>query len=146
MAALTPQHGKTEDERTVLRFLDMWKAQDVDGMISLFADGASYIDMPLPPRRGLDEIRTYIEAIFTAFSVEIETLHIASNGPVIFTERVDYLTLTDGSRPPVPLPVTGVMEMKDGKIWQWRDYLDLGTAEEGLGLKIRSDAEPEVAG
>ncbi|MGD9663999.1 MAG: limonene-1,2-epoxide hydrolase family protein [Novosphingobium sp.] len=142
--ALKPDDAGTDDERTVLRFLDMWKARDVEGMLATFTDDASYIDMPLPPRRGLAEIRTYIEALFTAFGVEIETLHIASNGPVIFTERVDYLTLDDGSRPPVPLPVTGVMEMRDGKIAVWRDYLDLGTAEAGLGLKIRSDAEPEV--
>ena len=28
--------------------------------------------------------------------------------------------------------------MKDGKIWRWREYLDLRTAEEGLGLIVRS--------
>ena len=142
---LTPEDGKTADERTVLRFMDMWKAQDVDGMLDIFTPDASYIDMPLPPRHGQDAIRTYIEGIFTAFSVEIETLHIASSGNVIFTERVDYLTLTDGSRPPVPLPVTGVMEMRGGKIAVWRDYLDLGTAGRGLGLVIHSDAQPDRA-
>ena len=47
---------------------------------------------------------------------------------------------------PVPLPVTGVMEMRDGRIAQWRDYLDLGTAERGLGLVIHSDAEPDRVG
>ena len=143
--ALTPQDGKTADERTVLRFLDIWKARDVDAMMGIFAPDASYIDMPLPPRHGAEAIRTYIDGIFTAFDVDIETLHIASSGPVIFTERVDYLTLVDGSRPPVPLPVTGVMEMRDGKIAIWRDYLDLGTAERGLGLVIHSDAEPDHA-
>jgi limonene-1,2-epoxide hydrolase len=143
---LTPQDGKTADERTVLRFMDMWRAQDVEGMLGIFTEDASYIDMPLPPRHGQDEIRSYITALFTAFKVEIETLHIASAGNVVFTERVDYLILNDGSRPPVPLPVTGVMEMREGKIAQWRDYLDLGTAERGLGLVIHSDAEPDRAG
>ncbi len=143
---LTPEDGRSEDERNVLRFFDLWKAQDVEAMLGYFTRDASYIDMPLPPRHGLDEIRTYIEGIFTAFAVEIETLHIASAGHVVFTERVDHLILNDNSRPAVPLPVTGVMEMRDGKIAAWRDYLDLGTAERGLGLTIRSDAEPEQAG
>ena len=142
---LTPADGRTDDERTVLRFMDMWKAQDVDGMLACFTDDAHYIDMPLPPRRGSSEIRAYIEGIFTAFRVEIDTMHIASSGNVVFTERVDHLILNDGSRPSVPLPVTGVIEMKDGKIHRWRDYLDLGTAEQGLGLTIRSSGEMEAS-
>ncbi len=138
---LTPDDGRTDDERAVLRFCDLWAKQDVEAMLSCFTPDAHYIDMPLPPRRGLDEIRAYIQGIFTTFTCEIETLHIASSGNIVFTERVDYLTRTDGEKPTVPLPVTGVMEMKDGKIRRWRDYLDLGTAEQGLGLVIRSSGE-----
>ncbi|MCK9285767.1 MAG: nuclear transport factor 2 family protein [Rhodocyclaceae bacterium] len=132
-----PPDGCTDDERFVLRFLDFWEKQDVDAMLACFTEDASYIDMPLPPRRGNTEIRTYIEQVFSAFSVRIETLHIASAGNVVFTERVDYLALNGAAKPPVPLPVVGVMEMRGGKIFAWRDYLDLRTAEEGLGIPIR---------
>lgn len=138
---LTPRDGLTEDERSVLSFCDLWAKQDVEGILGYFTPDAHYIDMPLPPRCGSDEIRAYIEGIFTTFSVEIDTLHIASSGNIVFTERVDHLTLCDGTKPSVPLPVTGVMEMKNGKIHRWRDYLDLGTAEAGLGLVIRSSGE-----
>lgn len=143
---LTPEDGSNEEERMVLAFFDMWKAQDVDAMVDSFTDDGAYIDMPLPPRNGKDEIRAYIEGLFTTFKVEIDTLKIASSGNVVFTERVDHLILNDGSRPSVPLPVTGVMELKDGKIAAWRDYLDLGTAERGLGLIIHSDAAPDPVG
>lgn len=129
--------GRTEDERFVLRFLDLWEKQDVDAMLACFTEDASYIDMPLPPRRGTAEIRAYIDQVFSAFSVRIETLHIASAGSVVFTERVDYLALNGAAKPALPLPVVGVMEMRDGKILSWRDYLDLRTAEEGLGIAIR---------
>lgn len=134
---LSPADGRTPDEQAVLRFCDLWEQQDVDGLLGYFADGASYIDMPLPPRRGLEEIRAYIERVFSAFSVRIETFHIATTNNVIFTERVDYLKLNGADKPPVPLPVVGVMEMKNGKIAVWRDYLDLLTAEDGLGITIR---------
>ena len=136
---LNPVDGRTGDERFVLRFLDLWAKQDVDAMLACFTDGASYIDMPLPPRRGKAEIRTYIEQVFSGFGVRIETLRIASAGNVVFTERVDYLALNDGAKVPVPLPVVGVMEMRDGKIFAWRDYFDLRTAEEGLGIAIRTE-------
>lgn len=134
--ALSPEDGRTEDERTVLRFLDLWDQQNVDAMMACFTEDGSYIDMPLPPRRGAAEVRAYIERIFSAFAVRIETLTIASTGNIVFTERVDYLSL-NGSDTAVPLPVTGVMEMRDGKIAAWREYLDLRTAEEGLGITIR---------
>lgn len=135
--SLKPADGRTDDERFILRFLDLWQQQDVNAMLACFTEDASYIDMPLPPRRGLAEIRTYIEQVFSAFSVSIETRHIASAGNVVFTERVDYLALNGAAKSPVPLPVVGVMEMRDGKIFAWRDYLDLLTVEEGLGIKIR---------
>jgi limonene-1,2-epoxide hydrolase len=123
----------TPDERTVLEFLDCWGKQDIERMLSFFTPDAWYIDMPLPPRHGLDEIRVYIEQVLGAFSVRIETLRIASNEDVVFTERIDYLGLNDSDRPEVPLPIAGVMEMRDGKIAAWREYLDLRTAEDGLG-------------
>ncbi|MFW2829983.1 nuclear transport factor 2 family protein [Sphingomonas sp. ID0503] len=131
---------RTEDEKVVLEFLDLWERGDVDALLGHFTDDASYIDMPLPPRRGLAEIRAYMEGIFSAFGVRIETLCIASRGPTIFTERVDYLTSAADPNVSVPLPVTGVMEMREGKIAQWRDYLDLRTAEEGLGITMRPNA------
>lgn len=133
---LTPKDGNTPDEQAVLAFLDLWEQQDVDGLLDFFAEDSSYIDMPLPPRHGKPAIREYIERIFSAFSVRIETFHIASTGNVVFTERVDHLAMIGGDAA-VPLPVTGVMELKDGKIAVWRDYLDLRTAEEGLGIAIR---------
>jgi limonene-1,2-epoxide hydrolase len=138
---LKPADGRTDDERFVLHFLDLWQKQDVTAMLTCFTDDASYIDMPLPPRHGLAQIRAYIEQVFSAFSVRIETLHIASAGNVIFTERVDYLALNGAAKPPVPLPVVGVMEMRDGKIFAWRDYLDLLTVEDGLGITLRPAAK-----
>ncbi len=139
--SLRPEDGTTDDERTVLQFCSLWAKQDVDGILEYFTPDGQYIDMPLPPRIGLDEIRAYIEGVFAAFRCEIETLRIASSGSVVFTERVDHLTRTDGAKPTVPLPVAGIFEMKNGKIWRWREYLDLRTAEEGLSLVVRSSGD-----
>ena len=97
---LCPEDGRTDDERTVLQFCSLWAKQDVDAMLEYFTPDGQYIDMPLPPRCGLAEIRAYIEGIFTAFTCEIETTRIASSDSVVFTERVDYLTRTDKAKQP----------------------------------------------
>ncbi len=57
-------------------------------------------------------------------STEWELLNIASQGNVVFTERVDRTKTTRGD---VDLPCAGVFEMEDGKIKEWRDYFDLAT-------------------
>lgn len=132
---MTPTaRGETADERMVLEFFDAWNAADLERILAAFGPDPAYIDMPLPPRRGLAAIRKYIEAVFANYSIRIETLLIGSSGSSIFTERIDHLG-RDGRE--VPLPVAGVMEIKDGKIEAWRDYLDLGTVEDALSITER---------
>lgn len=119
-------------EQLVLEFFAHWEHRTVDTIVDYFDPDGSYIDMPLPPRHGQDAIRAYLHEIFAAFTVRVETLHIASRGELVFTERVDYLLRPD--QPSVDLPVAGVMRVRDGKILEWRDYLDLKTVESGLSV------------
>jgi limonene-1,2-epoxide hydrolase len=56
-------------------------------------------------------------------SIEVEYLHIASSEDVVFTERLDWLVQSDGTRMG-PAVVVGVTEFRDGKICAWREYFD----------------------
>jgi limonene-1,2-epoxide hydrolase len=49
--------------------------------------------------------------------------NVAVRGAVVFTERVDAIYRQDGS-PIAEVPIAGVIEIRDGKIVQWRDYCD----------------------
>ena len=49
---------------------------------------------------------------------------MASDGPVVLTERLDYIQAPDGSKPAVPVMGTFVVG-QDGKITRWTDYFDL---------------------
>ena len=60
----------------------------------------------------------------TGQDVEAEILRIAACGDVVFTERIDRMTMA-GKK--VVLPCAGVFEIRDGKIAAWRDYFDLAT-------------------
>lgn len=59
---------------------------------------------------------------------DIDVRHIASTGNVVLTERVDSMLRADGSLI-MDFRVGSVIELRDGKIVRYSDYLDtLGTA------------------
>jgi limonene-1,2-epoxide hydrolase len=58
-------------------------------------------------------------ALFTRFDVEITS--IASNGPVVFTERIDHVTV-DGQD--FDVPCLAVYEVADDRIIRFHDWFD----------------------
>jgi limonene-1,2-epoxide hydrolase len=107
----------------VRRFCEAWGDRDVDALMGFFTDDAVYHNMPIAPVSGRDDIKTTIEGFAGgAEHIEFRVLAAASEGPLVFTERVDVFTLPGAT---VELPVAGVFEVTDGKIAAWRDYFDL---------------------
>jgi limonene-1,2-epoxide hydrolase len=53
--------------------------------------------------------------------VDVQVIHLLSNGPTVMTERVDYWTSGDVT---ASLHVAGVFEVREGVITDWRDYFD----------------------
>jgi limonene-1,2-epoxide hydrolase len=113
----------TAAEALVREFCDAWSRRDVDELLGWFHPDAVYHNMPLPPAEGLDAIRGVL-AMFVPMADEIvfEIHHVASTDAVVFTERTDHFT-TGGVT--TSLPVTGVFELRYGRIAAWRDYFDL---------------------
>ncbi|MGQ4615998.1 limonene-1,2-epoxide hydrolase family protein [Nocardia sp. R7R-8] len=59
---------------------------------------------------------------------DINVINIGSAGDLVFTERVDTMRKADGTKI-MDFRVAGVLEVRDGKIHRYTDYLDsLGTA------------------
>ena len=112
-----------DPEVIVREFCDAWSRSDLDEIMSYFAADAVYHNIPMDPVVGTDAIRTFIEG-FTAMvdRIEFEINHLAVNGNVVLTERVDTFVRSAGS---VGLPVMGTFELADGKITAWRDYFDM---------------------
>ncbi len=63
----------------------------------------------------------------THFSADL--VHIASNGNVVFTERVDHHWDADGRDLMTP-HIAGVIEIKDGKIAALRDFYDVAVYQQ----------------
>jgi limonene-1,2-epoxide hydrolase len=121
-------------ERVVLEFLAAWPRGDIDELMSFFAPDAVYHNIPVAPVRGAAAIReAFLGFARLMDSIEIENLHIAAAGDVVFTERIDKFrnaTVT------LDLPVAGVFEVKDGKILAHRDYFDYQTWLRATGIPL----------
>jgi limonene-1,2-epoxide hydrolase len=110
-------------EQVVREFCDAWSQGDLDRIMGYFADDAVYHNIPMDPVVGTEAIRAFIEG-FTAMvdRIEFEILHLAVDGNVVLTERVDTFVRPAGS---VGLPVMGTFELDGDRITAWRDYFDM---------------------
>ena len=113
-----------EAEGIVNEFCKAWARLNVDQIMDFFTDDAVYHNIPMKPAAGKATIRKTIEGLLKGTTwIEFKILHSASNGNIVFNERVDSFE-AGGKR--ISLPVTGVFETTaNGKIKGWRDYFDM---------------------
>lgn len=117
------QHQPIE---VVEAFLEAFEAMDFDTALTSLADDCEYTNIPMGTVRGHVGVREVLEPFFAPIHEnEFLLLRTATNGPVVFLERLDRHRLDHGWR---DLAVNSVFEVHDGKITVWRDYFDLMTA------------------
>jgi len=110
---------------TIRTFIHAVSQKDYDTALPLIAADCEYTNIPLATVRGPEGVRSVLEPFFApTLQNEFVWKRTASDGPVIFIERLDRHRLPDGW---VELPVTGVFEVHDGQITVWRDYFDAAT-------------------
>ena len=120
----------TDPETIVREFCASWPERSIDKLLTYFTDDALYHNMPMEPVTGKDGIREVMNLFVPAEDLEAEIVHLAVRGNVVFTERIDRMTM-GGKK--VVLPCAGVFEIRDGKIAAWRDYFDLATWQRQAG-------------
>ena len=110
----------------VRQFLKAMEQLDYDAGVKLVADDCVYINPPpLNTVRGPAGVRAVLEPFFApTLENEFKILRESAAGDIVFLERLDRHRLVDKW---VELPVTGVFEVRDGKITYWRDYFDAAT-------------------
>jgi len=112
----------------VRRFCLAW-SEDMraDDLAAFFADDAVYHNIPLAPIRGREAIANNFATFIRpgppcVEGLDLRIIHIAADGPVVMTERVDVFRLPGKS---FEVPVMGTFEVSGGKIKAWRDYFDM---------------------
>jgi limonene-1,2-epoxide hydrolase len=83
---------------------------------------------PIPPTHGGDEAVGLLEGFRTNYdlaTIEVEIIQLAESGGVVYSERIDHLVDSTGTRF-ISLPVAGIMRLDGaGQIAHWRDYWDM---------------------
>ena len=124
----------TPDE-IVTKFCKSFETGDAAGAIALLADDCVYHNIPLEPLRGKDAIAQTLAGFGQMLgSIVFEIRHQVAKGDVVMNERVDWFT--PPGKPKYGLPVTGVFEVKNGKITAWRDYFDTRQFSQGTGMAL----------
>ncbi|MBU1378884.1 MAG: nuclear transport factor 2 family protein [Alphaproteobacteria bacterium] len=109
---------------TVKAFMRAMETKNYDAAMPLVADDCEYENIPMAKVRGPAAVRAVLEPFFApVIENQFVITRFAVNGSVVFMERLDRHRLADRW---VELPVTGVWEVRDGRIAVWRDYFDVG--------------------
>ena len=110
-------------------FLGALERLDLDAAAALLDPTVVYQNVPLPPARGRDAVVEQLQFLVRyCAAFEVRHHNIASNGPVVLTERTDIITI---GRVAGAFWVCGTFEVHDGRITLWRDrfdYVDLTRA------------------
>lgn len=112
-----------EAEKVVADFCKAFTRKNIEEIMGYFSDDAVYHNMPMEPAKGKDAIRKTINSFLPGSDkIEFKILHTASNGNIVFNERIDMFDIGEKR---VELPVAGLFEIKGGKVSLWRDYFDM---------------------
>jgi limonene-1,2-epoxide hydrolase len=116
----------------VTEFCKKWLTADPDELAAYFTEDAVYHNIPMEPVQGREAIKQFIAGFTAGFDgIDFQVHRQVSDGNVVMNERTDVMHRKDGGE--IPLPVTGVFEVVDGRIAAWRDYFDLATVTSAFG-------------
>jgi limonene-1,2-epoxide hydrolase len=113
---------------TVKTFLSMWETPGGfdKAFRTYFTPATVYENVGMSVTTGADEALAVMDGFSAALGMAtmwVENLHVAAQGDVVQTERIDHVRDADG-KTLMSIRVMGVFEVADGKITAWRDYFD----------------------
>jgi len=118
-----------EEERLTREMIALWES-GVEGIIDAFqrycAPDVKWINTGLPSVEGLDQCVELLRAQAAAWkfsSTRVDVREMLAAPGLVMVERTDRVFDEQGAEI-FAAPVVGVLEWRDGKITQWRDYFD----------------------
>lgn len=124
-------------EAKVREFLRLFHEVNIDfDRVARFlsADASYQAHVPgVEPLVGRDTIRAELERQLTLYGqCDFQIINLAFNDRQVFAERRDYVT-QNGVR--VEVRVNAIFEFNDaGEIVNWREYWDMGSVQQQLGI------------
>lgn len=119
----------------VTAFCASFEKGDLEATLAYLADDCVYHNIPIDPVQGVEAIRKTFEGFGQLLEgFRFEVLHQVADGNTVMNERVDYLKVR--GKDEAALPVTGIFEVREGKIVAWRDYFDTRQFQERTGIPL----------
>lgn len=108
--------------KIVEEFLAALSAFEIDNAAELIHEDCIYKNVPFHKEEGKEKVVRVLKVMMKRLEVfDVEMIHIAANGNVVLTERIDTL---GGNFFKADIHLMGAFVIEDGKIIEWRDYFD----------------------
>lgn len=114
----------TDPEAVVRRFLDLLIDREAAAAAELLADDVEWRNTGMPTIRGARRVGRLLRSMeLRRVSFSAELGHVAATGPVVLTERTDFL---GRGRIVSDFWVCGTFRVEDGRIVLWDDHFSWG--------------------
>ncbi|HTK98817.1 MAG TPA: limonene-1,2-epoxide hydrolase family protein [Pseudomonadales bacterium] len=111
--------------------IDAWRVLDWDRVANLFTDDGVLQVVPLKPYTGRAAIKAHLDQIASGIErLDFKIRHLNAIGHIVLFERSDEFVYKGRT---ASVPVVGVMEISDGHVKAWREYMDLATMTKAMG-------------
>ena len=118
----------TAEATVVTTFLDLLEARQGDAAIALLSPDVEWRNTGMPTFRGKKVVGMLRDMEKRGITFRVDMNHIAGNGPVVLTDRIDYLGYR---RWESSFWVCGTFEVHDGLITLWDDHFSMGNLVAG---------------
>jgi limonene-1,2-epoxide hydrolase len=116
----------THGHDAVRKICEQWATMSLDEFREVMTEDCDYRNVPFEDDRriGPEAAHEILSSMGAKWDVELNVVNLVGDERVVMTERPERVARKDGSREPFVLPVTGVFELRDGKVAAWRDYFE----------------------
>jgi len=130
-AQTKPQDTDASRLAVAREMIHAWKVADWRKVADLFSEDGSLKSMMLPSVDGREAIYTRIAALGKGApdGVTLDIAHIGVIDGLVFMERTDRFVYNGH---PGAVPVVGVLDIRGGKVKEWREYYDRASLEKAL--------------
>lgn len=111
--------------------IDAWRRLDWSRVVNTFTEDGVLQIVPLKAYVGRAAIKAHLDEVASGIErLDFSIRHLNAIGHIVLFERTDEFVYKGRA---ASVPVVGVMDISDGHVKAWREYMDLGTMAKAMG-------------